>query len=128
VKRTLLRDGDRVVLGSKAKFVFRQPSTRSATAVLKLSHRCRLPQDVSEVILFRDTCLIGRQSSCHIRTQESDTQVVLFDRGGRLHGRETVRGGGKLGDARPLALGATHDFGEVRGTVKQYSLGNGKTG
>ena len=63
VTRTLLRDGDRVVLGEKAKLVFHKPSVKSGTAVLKLSHRCRLAQDVSAVVLFHDTCLIGPQAS-----------------------------------------------------------------
>ena len=122
VKRTLLRDGQRIVLGDRAKFVFRKPSARSDTAVLRTSHRCRLPQDVSDVVLFRDTCLIGPQSSCHVRMREGDTQVVLFDRGGRLYGRSAASGGGRLGDAKPLRLGETIDFGEVRVTLKVYEL------
>ena len=120
VKRTLLRDGDRIVLGGKAKMVFRKPSRKSGSAVLKLSHRCRLAQDVSDVILFRETCLIGPQASCHIRMREGNTQVVLFDRGGTLYGREAAPAGGKLGDAKPLPLDETLDFGEVRVTIKPY--------
>ncbi|RMF72753.1 MAG: FHA domain-containing protein, partial [Planctomycetota bacterium] len=45
VQRVLLRDGDRVVLGSAGKFVFHKPSAKSATAVLRLHNRCRLDQD-----------------------------------------------------------------------------------
>lgn len=119
-KRTLLRDGDRVALADAAKFVFRKPSVRSASAVLQFSHRCRLPQDVSSIVLFRETCLLGTQTSCHIRTPEGQAQVVLFDRAGRLYGRQTTAGGGKLGDAKPLRLGETIDFGDVRVTVKDY--------
>lgn len=120
VKRTLLRDGDRVVLGSQAKFVFRQPSAKSASAVLDLSHRCRLAQDVSNIVLFRETCLIGPQPSCHLRTKEGESQVVLFDRAGQLYGRAATGGGGQLGDARPLPLGETLDFSDQRVTVKAY--------
>jgi len=120
VKRTRLADGDRIYLGPAAKLVFRRPSGKSDTAVLKLSHRSRLPQDVSDVVLFRETCLIGPQASCHIRTPDGNAQVVLFDRAGRLYGRETTARGGKLGDPRPLPLGATLDFGDVRVTIKAY--------
>jgi hypothetical protein len=120
VKRTLLRDGDRITLGAACRLQFRQPSTRSASAVLALSHRCRLPQDVSAVILFRETCLIGPQASCHVRTGEGRTQVVLFERGGGLYGREAAAAGGKLGDPKPLALGRPAEFGELRVTVKEY--------
>ena len=130
VKRTLLRDGDRITLdnatrtaGRRApRFVFRKTSTRSGSATLRLSHRCRLSQDVGEVILFHDTCLIGPQSSCHIRTRDGESQLVLFDRSGRLHGREATARGGKLGDAKPIRLGDTLDFGDVRVTVKMYEV------
>jgi tetratricopeptide (TPR) repeat protein len=125
VRRTLLRDGDRIVLGPKAKMVFHKPSAKSDSAVLRLSHRCRLAQDVGEVVLFRQTCLIGPQSSCHVRTADGQTQVVLFERGGRLYGREAASAGGKLGDPRELAAGATYDFGEVRLTLKSYDGGHG---
>ncbi|HRT41530.1 MAG TPA: FHA domain-containing protein [Phycisphaerae bacterium] len=123
VRRTLLRNGDRIVLGPKAKMVFHKPSAKSDSAVLRLSHRCRLAQDVSGVVLFHQTCLIGPQSSCHVRTAEGQTQVVLFERGGRLYGREAASGGGKLGDPRELAAGATYDFGEVRIALKRYDGG-----
>ena len=73
-----------------------------------------------DVVLFAHTCLIGPQSSCHIRTSEGDTQVVLFDRSGHLYGREATSRGGKLGDAHPLALGETFDFSDVRVTIKAY--------
>ncbi|MGD8450216.1 MAG: FHA domain-containing protein [Phycisphaerae bacterium] len=122
VQRTLLRDGDRIVLEPGGKLVFRKPSVRSDTAVLHVSHRCRLPQDVSQVLLFRETGLIGPQTSCHVRTPDGATQVVLFDRGGRLCGREATSGGGKLGDAKALRLGTTHDFGDVRLTMKVYEM------
>jgi hypothetical protein len=120
VHRTLLRSGDRLVLGRSARLTFHKPSVKSDTAVLELSHRARLPQDVCGVVLFCDTCLVGPQSVCHIRTREGQSQVVLFERGGRLYGREATARGGKLGDAKPLRLGETFDFGDVRVTVKSY--------
>jgi len=122
VRHALLRDGDRVVLGDRAKFVFCQPSRRSASAVLRLSHRCRLEQDVSEVILFHETCLLGSQAACHLRVAEADCQVVLFEQAGRLYGRQATAGGGKLGDAKPLVPGQTLEFGSVRLTVKPYEV------
>ncbi len=120
VKRTLLHDGDRIHLGTKVRLTFHKPSVRSDSAVLRLSQRCRLAQDVGSVVLFRETCLIGPQPSCHVRTQDSQTQVVLFDRAGRLYGREATTLGGKLGDPRPLAAGRTLDFSDVRVTIKAY--------
>ncbi|MBU0617292.1 MAG: hypothetical protein KKI02_06230, partial [Planctomycetes bacterium] len=113
VSRKLLRHGDRIVLGAKAKMVFHKPSAKSDTAVLKLSSGCRLPQDVSVVVLFKGTCLIGPQSSCHVRTREGDTRLVLFDRAGELFVRRAARDGRPTGPAEALPAQETCDFGDV---------------
>jgi hypothetical protein len=118
--RTLLRDGDRVLLGARAKFVFSKPSAKSATAVLRLSHSSRLPQDVSEVVLFRDTCLIGPRPSCHIRTREGENEVIVFDRDGRLMARPADPRGRRASGAHALEFGRPMEFGDVRVTVKPY--------
>lgn len=123
VRRTLLRDGDRIRLGSNAKLEFRRPSRKSATAVLRVSHRCRLPQDVSEVVLFRDTCLIGPQPNCHLRLRDGDSQIVVFDRGGVLHARLATSAGGRMGDVKALRLHETGQFGDIRVTVMPYDQG-----
>jgi tetratricopeptide (TPR) repeat protein len=120
VSRSLLRHGDRLVLGAKARMVFHKPSAKSDTAVLKLSSGCRLPQDVSMVVLFKGTCLIGPQASCHLRTREGDTRLVLFDRAGELFVRRAARDGRPTGPAEALPARETCDFGDVRMTVKQY--------
>lgn len=122
VSRTLLRHGDRIVLGSGAKMVFHKPSAKSDTAVLKLSSRCRLPQDVSLVVLFKRTCLLGPQSSCHVRTREGDTRLVLFDRSGELFVRRATRDGHPTGPAEALPSQETREFGDVRLTVKGYEV------
>ena len=122
VKRTLLRDGDRIVFGPKAKMVFRKPTAKSESAVLNLSDRCRLPQDVSHVVLFKDTALLGPQASCHIRTREGQTRLVLFERAGYLYARQTGSGGRPIGPAEPVRLGATCEYGDQRVTVKRYEV------
>ena len=122
VGRTLLRHGDRIVMGAKAKMVFHKPSAKSDTAVLKLSSGSRLPQDVSLVVLFKGTCLFGPQSSCHVRTREGDTRLVLFDRAGELFVRRATRDGRPTGPAEGLPANETCDFGDVRLTVKEYEV------
>ena len=102
--------------------VFHKPSAKSDTAVLKLSSGCRLPQDVSMVVLFKETCLIGPQSSCHLRTREGDTRLVLFDRAGELFVRRAARDGRPTGPAEALPANETCDFGDVRMTVKGYDV------
>lgn len=122
VSRTLLRHGDRIVMGAKAKMVFHKPSAKSDTAVLKLASGCRLPQDVSLVVLFKGTCLFGPQSSCHVRTREGDARLVLFERAGELFIRRAARDGRPTGPAAGLPANETCDFGDVRLTVKQYEV------
>ena len=120
VEHTLLHDGDRIVLGTKGKITFAQPSAKSGTAVLRLSHRCRLAQDVSDVILFRDTCIIGPDASCHIRTRGVDGRVVVFDRNGELHARQTAGEHFLSNNVQTVQLGQTLEFGDLRLTAKSY--------
>jgi hypothetical protein len=122
VEHALLRDGDHIVLGANAKLVFSRPSAKSETAVLRLSHRCRLAQDVGDVMLFRQTCLIGPSASCHLRTHEGDGQFVLFERGGRLHVRQTAGKDWAAAAVRAVLAGETLEFGDLRLTVKPYEV------
>jgi len=120
VSRTMLRDGDRIVLGGNAKMVFRKPSVKSDSAVLMLGDRCRLPQDVSFIVLFKGTCLLGPQTSCHIRTREGDSRLVLFERSGEVFVRRAGRDGLPTGPADALPLTTTREFGDIRLTLKTY--------
>ncbi|MEP0847758.1 MAG: FHA domain-containing protein [Phycisphaerae bacterium] len=118
--KSLLRDGDRIVLGTSAKMVFRRPSLRSGTAVVTLAANVRLPLDVSAVILFRDACIIGPHSCSHIRTREGQTRLVIHEQGGGLCVRLGGENGQRPGPAEPLAIGTTNEFGDLRITVKPY--------
>jgi len=123
VSRKLLRHNDRITLGDSAKMVFLMPSSKSETAVLKLADRCRLAQDVSAVVLFRGTCLLGPHPSCHIRTREGEARAVLFERGGKLYARRVDGAAAPAGRAEALPLAETKDIGDVRVTVKAYEAG-----
>ncbi len=80
----LLRDGDRIVLGRKAKFTFRLPSRKSPTAVLDLSDTTKMPKDVRRVVLFHRHAIVGAHNNAHIRCRHAGTPVVLFERNGSL--------------------------------------------
>jgi len=127
ISRVLLRDGDRILLGRAAKLTFHKPSTRSDSAVLRLGSRFRLPLDVDQVVLFRSTCLLGPQQSCHVRTREGDARLVLFERDGRLLIRRADRDGRPAGPAEALPKDQTCDFGDIRLTVKTYGATGGAT-
>ncbi len=121
VEHTLLRDGDRIVLGTSVKMVFSKPSAKSESAVLRLGQRCRLAQDVSDVVLFRDTCLVGPSPSCHLRMHEGHGQAVLFESGGELHARQTAGNDWQMAAPRAVLTGEALELGDVRVTVKPYA-------
>jgi len=83
-KHQLLRDGDRILLGRKAKFTFRLPSRKSPTAVLDLSDTTKMPNDVRRVVLFHQHATVGAGPNAHIRCQHAGTPLVLFERNGAL--------------------------------------------
>lgn len=118
VQRVLLRDGDRITLAEGVRFGFHKPSAKSDSAVLRISDRCRPPQDVSSVVLFRSTCLVGPTPSCHVATREGRTRLVIYEREGELLARLDERGQRGV----PLAPGQTRDLGDVRLTVKPYDV------
>ena len=83
-RQQLLRDGDRVHLGRKAKFTFRLPSRTSSTAVLDLSDTTKMPNDVRRVILLHQHATIGQGPHAHIRCVHAGSPLVLFERNGTL--------------------------------------------
>jgi hypothetical protein len=116
VQQVRLNDGDRVTLGN-AKLTFHRPSAKSASAVLRLSHRCRLPMDVSSVVLFIDTCVVGQGAACHVTVREPVGRVVVFEQDGYLHTRP-LSGRGHLGaEPAPLKAGQPVEFGDLRVTA-----------
>lgn len=121
VRRALLRDGDRLVMGRSAKMVFCKPGDRCESAVLVLGDRCRLSQDVERVVLFKDTCLVGPDPGCHVRTREGDCRLVLFRRGARVMvRRRPLHDRGASREAEELPLGQTREMGDLRLTLKAY--------
>ena len=83
-RHQLLRDGDRIVLGRKAKFTFHLPSRKSPSAVLDLSDTTKMPNDVRRVVMFHRHATVGRSPSNHIWCQHAGTPLVLFERNGTL--------------------------------------------
>ncbi|MBK8915209.1 MAG: hypothetical protein IPM64_11535 [Phycisphaerales bacterium] len=115
--RVLLRDGDRVTMGSRGRFTFHKPSSRSESAVLRLADRCRLSHDVGQVILFSGTFMIGPHIGAHVQTRDSESRVVVFERGGELLARQISSDGRNLDAAAPLVEGRPVQVGDQRLTL-----------
>lgn len=117
----LLRDGDRVMLGRKAKFTFRVPSRRSSTAVLDLSDTTKMPNDVRRVVLFRRHATLGSGRSAHISCRHANPPLVLFERDGRLHVRPK-NDGHVAPDAMPLSMGQPVEISGVGLALNEWVL------
>jgi hypothetical protein len=115
----LLCDGQRVVLGKKAKFTFRVPDPKSATATLELSDTTKMPNDVRRVVLFRHHAIIGTGPGAHLNCRHAATPLVLYERGGSLYLRQ--RSDGHV-DGAPVAveLDRPTDLGGVRLVLQRW--------
>jgi hypothetical protein len=115
----LLRDGDRIVLGKKAKFTFRLPSRKSPSAVLELSDTTKMPNDVRRVVLFDQHATVGNGPNAHIMCRHAGTPLVLFERGGQLWIRQQSDGHVDT-EAKSLRLGEPVEIGGVSLVVEPW--------
>ena len=120
-RHQLLRDGDRVVLGRRAKFTFRLPSRRSGSAVLEMSDSTRLPNDVRRVVLLRQTATIGFGRSVHVSCSGVDRELLLFERAGRLWIRAQNRAEAGA-DARPISIGQPVESAGVSLVIEPWQI------
>lgn len=92
VRQKLLQNGDKIILGKRAKLTFNLPSRKSVSAVLDLSDSAKMPKDVRRVILFDRLVTIGRNRSSHIIVTTAGEELVLFERDGALWVRHQANG------------------------------------
>ncbi|GJM26556.1 MAG: hypothetical protein DHS20C16_29710 [Phycisphaerae bacterium] len=117
-RQQLLRDGDRVVLARRAKFTFRLPNRRSGSALLDISDTSKMPKDVRNVILMKDTVMLGAGPSNHVVCPAQGANLILFERGGRLW----VRGMGRKDPANTVDLGTPQEISGTSFTVQPWTM------
>ncbi len=116
-RQALLQDGDRLVMGRKARFTFRMPSRRSASAVLELSNGTRMADDVRRVILFRGHALIGVGPTVHAVCMAALRPLILYERSGQLWVRPEASAGDPTA-AICVPMGQSVEVAGVRLIVK----------
>ncbi len=116
-RQQLLRDGDRVVLARRAKFTFRLPNRRSGSALLDISDTTKMPNDVRNVILMRDTVMMGGGQSNHVVCPGQGANLILFERGGGLW----VRGMGRHEPASAVELGSPQEISGISFTIQPWA-------
>ena len=119
-RQHLLRDGDRVVLGRKAKFTFRLPSRKSASAIIDLSDSSKLPHDVRRVVLFADHVVVGSGRNVHVSCPTCTRELVLLVREGRLWIRPASRPGEPASRAQLVELGQPMEIEGMGFVVKAW--------
>ena len=117
----LLRDGDRVVLGRKAKLTFRAPTRRSATAVIDLSDTTKMPHDVRRVVLFDRHATLGDGAHAHIRCRHAGPPLVVFERDGELWVRQRSDGHVDTQE-QPLRFGQPVEIGGAGLVIQPWRL------
>ncbi|HYV38243.1 MAG TPA: FHA domain-containing protein [Gemmataceae bacterium] len=78
VDKALLRDKDRVTLGSSCQLQFRQPVPISASARLDLVDGLRLKLAVDGVLLMADTLVLGPGEQSHVSMPDLKKPVILY--------------------------------------------------
>ncbi len=116
-RQQLLRDGDKVVLARRAKFTFRLPNRRSGSALLDISDTTKMPNDVRNVILMKDTVMMGPGRSNHAICQSPGARLILFERGGTLW----VRGISRNEPATPIELGVPQETAGISFVVQPWT-------
>lgn len=83
-RETALRSGDQIQLGQDVILRFTVPSPLSRTSVVGIESGHRTADRCDGLILLEETCLIGPGEQCHIRCENWDETIVLFERDDRL--------------------------------------------
>lgn len=75
---TVVGDGDLIELGESVKLKFRRPHALSATVCLDFVSHHRTQPAADGVLLMAESCVLGPQSTSHVKCPDWTTEVVLF--------------------------------------------------
>jgi len=84
IDKAVLRDGDRLTLGSACQFQLGMAVSMSATARLHLVSGHRFPNGVDAVFLLADSLVLGPDPEVHVEIADLEQPLHLYRCGGRL--------------------------------------------
>ncbi|MCH8852826.1 MAG: hypothetical protein IID41_09280 [Planctomycetes bacterium] len=120
VQQKLLQNGDKIILGRRAKLTFNLPSRKSTSAVLDLGGSGKLPNDVKRVIMFDHLATFGRKTNAHIVVPTASEDLVLYERAGKLWLRHKVSGRGDPGI--PIELDTPFEYAGVSMVIEPWKI------
>jgi hypothetical protein len=78
---TVLADGQRIQLGDSVRLRFTKPHALSATARLDFESHHKTQPSADAVLLMADSCVLGPNKHCHVRSSGAQHDVVLYRSG-----------------------------------------------
>jgi hypothetical protein len=78
---TVLADGQLIELGESVRLRFTKPHALSATARLDIESHHKTQPSADAVLLMADSCVLGANKHCHIRSRDWQQDVVLSRQG-----------------------------------------------
>jgi hypothetical protein len=87
---TVLVDGQKIQLGDSVRLRFTKPHALSATARLDFESHHKTQPTADAVLLMADSCVMGPNTHCHIRSSNAQHDVVLYRSGEGLQCRSAA--------------------------------------
>jgi len=87
---TVLVDGQSIQLGDSVRLRFTKPHALSATARLDFESHHKTQPSADAVLLMADSCVMGPNPHCHVRSRTAQHDVVLYRSGEGLQCRSAA--------------------------------------
>jgi hypothetical protein len=87
---TVLADGQLIQLGESVRIRFTKPHALSATARLDIESHHKTQPSADAVLLMADSCVLGANKHCHVRSRDWQQDVVLSRQGEQFQCRSTM--------------------------------------
>jgi hypothetical protein len=81
---TVLTDNQVIQLGDNVRIRFNKPHALSATAKLTIESHHKTQPSADSILLMADTCVVGPNRHCHVRSRGMQRDVVIYRQNNQL--------------------------------------------